>query len=178
MKATWRLGLLAACGALAIGGPMRPDKARLLGWAWLAHALALGLHVADEAAHDFLAFYNPIARAAQARLGLPFPPAFTFPVWLGGLVLGVAALLACTPLAFARRRWIAWIGVVLGLMMVANGGSHIVGSMVMHRWLPGTWSAPVLVVCAVVLVYASATVVRRGHGEAPEPAPDGLRETV
>ncbi len=157
-----------------MGGTMRPEKARLLGWAWLAHALALGLHVADEAGHDFLAFYNPIARAAQARLGLPFPPVFTFPVWLGGLVIAVAALLACTPLAFAGRRWIAWVGVVLGLMMVANGASHMIGSIVLRRWLPGTWSAPVLAVCAVVLVYAAVAVVRRGNVQAVEPAPAGL----
>ncbi len=49
------------------------------GLAWIAFALAVALHVADEARHDFLATYNPNAIAIRRRLHIPFPPVFTFP---------------------------------------------------------------------------------------------------
>ena len=41
------------------------------GVAWIAFALAVALHVSDEANHDFLATYNPNARAIRRHLHLP-----------------------------------------------------------------------------------------------------------
>jgi len=38
------------------------------GRAWLALAITLALHVADEALTDFLSVYYPIVREARARL--------------------------------------------------------------------------------------------------------------
>ena len=49
---------------------------RLFGFAWLAFALALAVHVLDEATHDFLSVYNPSAQAIRSRL--PFLPLPTF----------------------------------------------------------------------------------------------------
>jgi len=50
--------------------------ATTFGWAWLIATVSLGLHVADEATHDFLAWYNPRAlRVRQLLHGLPFPAA-------------------------------------------------------------------------------------------------------
>ena len=43
------------------------------GYAWIAFALSVAVHVTDEAAHDFLSFYNPAVHAIRARL--PFWPA-------------------------------------------------------------------------------------------------------
>ncbi len=42
------------------------------GLAWIVFALAIAVHVADEAAHDFLSVYNPTVRAIRERL--PFLP--------------------------------------------------------------------------------------------------------
>src|SRR5438094_668220 len=81
--------------------------AATFGWAWLLATAALGLHVADEAAHDFLAWYNPRAlRIRQLLHGLPFPPTFTFLPWLSGLGAGVLVLAALTPLAYGGVPWL------------------------------------------------------------------------
>src|SRR5687768_8614122 len=54
--------------------------------AWAGLTAAFAVHVVDEATHDFLAWYNPSAIRLQERLeGLPFPPVFSFTVWLAGL---------------------------------------------------------------------------------------------
>ncbi len=139
----------------------RPTRQELLGWAWLAVTVAIALHVADETAHDFLATYNPVARAFQERLGLPFPPVFSFPVWLGGLVLAVVALLAVTPRVFRGTRLFAWLGLALGLLMLANGAGHALMSLAVGRALPGVISAPLLAGCSVVLVLAAAGILRQ-----------------
>jgi hypothetical protein len=139
----------------------------MLGWGWLALALALALHVADETAHDFLSVYNPSARAIQARLGLPFPPVFSFRVWIGGLSLAVLALLVCTPLAFSGSRKLAWLGVALGVIMVGNGAGHMISSGLTGRAQPGVMSSPFLVVCALALLFAAARVLRGGSADRP-----------
>ena len=55
--------------------------------AWAALTAAFALHMLDEATHDFLGTYNPVARAIRAQLGgVPFPPVFPFRVWLLGLL--------------------------------------------------------------------------------------------
>jgi len=161
-------GSRAMQGPEATGEHMdHPGRRQMLGWAWLAHALALALHVADEAAHDFLSVYNPAARAIRARLGLPFPPVFSFRMWVGGLALAVLALLLCTPLAFSGSRKLAWLGVALGVIMVGNGAGHIISFALAGRALPGLMSSPLLVVCALVLVFAAVRVLRGGAVERP-----------
>ncbi len=145
----------------------RPSRTQLFGWAWVALALALALHVADAATHDFLATYNPSAEAMRARLGLPFPPVFSFRVWLGGLVVAVLGLLACAPLAFAASRPVAWLAAGLGLLMIGNGVAHVGGSLLFGRLTPGVLSSPVLVVCAAALLVTAVRVLR----PAPVPRP-------
>ena len=85
---------------------MDPDAAarfRRWGVSWVALTAGFALHVADEAANDFLAVYNPAVRAIRARLPLLPLPTFTFSVWLTGLILAVAILAALSPLAFVGR---------------------------------------------------------------------------
>jgi Protein of unknown function with HXXEE motif len=126
------------------------------GHAWLAMSVALGLHVADEAAHDFLAWYNPMARRLRARLRpVPFPPTFTFWPWLIGLIVLTAGLLALTPLAYEGLPWLRPIGLVLGVINVGNGLLHLVGTALAGRRVPGVLSAPVLLGSALWLLYAA-----------------------
>ena len=66
------------------------SKYRVHGWAWIALTLCLALHVMDEASHDFLSLYNPIAlRIRQAAPVLPIP-VFTFLMGLLGFPLSRA----------------------------------------------------------------------------------------
>ena len=74
------------------------------GVAWVNLTLALALHVLDEAAHDFLSYYNPAARAIGERLSAGVPPTFTSDVWLSGLIVGLILLLALSPFAFRCAR--------------------------------------------------------------------------
>jgi hypothetical protein len=128
------------------------------GLAWLAATVALALHVADEATHDFLAGYNASAlRIRRALGGLPFPPTFRFWPWLLGLGAAVLLLGALTPAAFAPRAWMRPLAYVLAAIHVGNGLGHLGGSLVARRWLPGVQSAPLLLLAGVWLGYAALT---------------------
>ncbi len=141
---------------------------RFFGAAWLGFAAAVALHVADEAAHDFLSLYNPLAEAVRARLPFLPLPTFSFPVWLGGLVAGITLLLALSPLAFRGSRALrlaAWsLALVVG---VFNALGHILGSLYLHRMLPGVLSAPLLLVAGAALLAAAWQSAPAPHEPAP-----------
>jgi hypothetical protein len=136
-----------------------PD-ALLRRWAaaWGALTGAFALHVIDEATHDFLAWYDPIAASIQARLGVPFPPVFTFRVRLGGLCAAVVLLGALTPLVRRGRRWLVAAALVYAGIHLVNGTIHLVGSALAGRVLPGTLSAPLLVAAAALLAFNTRAV--------------------
>ena len=75
-------------------------RTRRFGIAWVAFALALAVHVTDEATHNFLAVYNPSVLAIRARLPFLPIPTFTFGVWISLLIAGIVLLLCLSPLAF------------------------------------------------------------------------------
>jgi hypothetical protein len=131
--------------------------------AWIALALALAIHVADEAAGEFLAFYNPLAQSMRQRLGLPFPPVFRFDVWLGGLVVGIVLLLSLSVGAFRGWRWMRPVSYALGGLMFVNGLGHLGASLATGRIIPGTYSSPLLLAAAVYLIHAA-----RLSGRSPE----------
>ncbi len=117
---------------------------RQLGWAWLALTLTVALHVADEAAHDFLSVYNPSVAAIRQRLPFLPLPTFTFQVWLTGLGLAVLGLLALSPFAFRRRRWTVRMSYPFAGLMFANGLGHIGSSLYVGHLMPGVWTSPLL----------------------------------
>ena len=135
---------------------IRLDAATGFGWAWLAATTALALHVVDEAAHGFLSWYNPRAlRIRQALGGFPFPPTFTFLPWLGGLLVAVLLLALLTPSAYARTPSMRPLGYLLSAIHIANGFLHLGGSILTRRLVPGTLSAPLLLVTGTWLGYAA-----------------------
>jgi len=70
-----RLGKPCACPTIL--------EMHSFGLPWLVAVIALALHVADEAAHDFLSWYNlQTLRMRRYFGGIPFPPTFTFWPWL------------------------------------------------------------------------------------------------
>ena len=122
--------------------------------AWAVLTAAFALHVVDEATHDFLAWYNPTALAIRARFGgLPFPPTFTFPVWLTGLCVAVALLAALTPLIRPGKRWPLIASYVYAVIHIGNAMGHITVSA-SGRWLaPGVLSSPFLLAASLWLLY-------------------------
>jgi Protein of unknown function with HXXEE motif len=129
--------------------------------AWAVLTAAFALHVLDEATHDFLAWYNPSALALRARLGgLPFPPTFTFSVWLTGLCIAVALMAALTPLIRPGKRWPVVAAYIYAAIHIGNALGHITVSAA-GRWLaPGVLSSPVLLAAAFWLLYETARARR------------------
>jgi len=131
-------------------------RTRRFGIAWVAFALALAVHVTDEATHNFLAVYNPSVLAIRARLPFLPIPTFTFGVWISLLIAGIVLLLSLSPLAFRDSDWLriaAWpLGLIIG---IANASLHISSSIYYQRWMPGVYSSPVLLLAATYLLAAS-----------------------
>jgi hypothetical protein len=131
------------------------------GTAWIGFALAVAVHVADEAAHDFLSVYNPTVRAIRARLPFLPIPTFTFAVWIGGLTAGVILLLVLAPLAFKGNevlRLIAWpLAILVG---IGNGLGHLLASAWNSKAMPGVYSAPLMLLAGAALLAAAAGWLR------------------
>jgi hypothetical protein len=125
------------------------------GVAWVALAIALALHVLDEALHGFLSYWNPAALEMRERLSSFSPPTFSFEAWLTGLIVGVIILLALSPFAFRRARWLRPVALALSVIMILNAGSHFSWSVVRGEVVPGTYSSPVLLVAALFLLVAA-----------------------
>ncbi len=137
------------------------------GRAWVALALALGLHVLDEAVHDFLSVYNPTVRAIRDHVPWLPLPTFTFPVWLGGLVAAVLLLLALSGFAFQGARWITLVAWPLGALMALNALQHFAGSVYMGRPMPGVYSSPVLLAASLWLLVAARSLGRSKSSQNP-----------
>jgi hypothetical protein len=96
------------------------------GLAWLLLCLAFGLHIWDEAAHDFLRYYNATVLTLYShfswfpRIDLDFRP------WLYGLVGGTLLLLLLTPFAYRNARWFRAAGYLFAGVQLLNGLNHIV----------------------------------------------------
>ena len=137
------------------------------GFAWLGFGLAVSIHVLDEATHDFLAFYNPNARAIRARFPfLPFP-IFTLESFLASLAIAIAIFLCLSPFAFRGMRWARILAVPIALLAgVANAMGHTFSSIYYHRWMPGVYSSPLLMLAAIFLI----STARSGHAEAANAA--------
>jgi hypothetical protein len=130
-----------------------------LAWATLCGAFAL--HVIDEAANNFLAWYNANALAIRARLPWLPIPVFTFRVWITGLAIAVLALTALTPLVRRGRRWLLPLAYVYGVVHTANAIGHISVSIAGRWFAPGVYSSPVLLAAALWLLYETNRVRRR-----------------
>jgi len=131
---------------------------RRLGIAWVLLCAGLALHVTDEALTGFLSVYNPTAREIARRYGFG-PPTFGFGEWLGGLIFAVCVLSALSPFAFRNAR--AWrpLAYIFATIMMLNGISHTVGTILGHsfaditfpRPMPGFYSSPFMFAAAVWL---------------------------
>jgi hypothetical protein len=138
------------------------DRNQRFGIYWLGFGYTLALHVLDEAGHDFLSFYNP--NVLSLRHSLPFlpVPVFTFRQWIGSLMCGLAVWLALAPLAFYGLRWMRRLAIPVAILVgIGNGLGHIGSSIYMHRWMPGIYSAPLILLSGTILL-RSALGMERG----------------
>lgn len=123
--------------------------------AWIALTAVVALHVADEALTDFLGFYNPVVLSLRGALGWFPAPTFRFGIWLAGLVVLVLVLFALTPVVERGKATSHTLSLVLGAIMFLNGVGHLGGSLYYSRWLPGSTTAPLLLVASVILLRAA-----------------------
>jgi hypothetical protein len=121
------------------------------GYAWMGLASAIGIHVLDEALHDFLLVYNPMAIKIKSLYSWLPVPVFTFEVWLVSLCLGISVLLLLSPWAFRGARWLIFVSIPLAVLMFINGTAHLLSSILLRRWMPGVLSSPLLMAAAVWL---------------------------
>lgn len=149
--------------------PSVVDKAAKL-WtlSWIALVVAFGLHVVDEATHDFLGVWNPLVESLRQRIPLLPLPTFSFELWLGGLIAGFLVLLSLT--LFVRRgaTWMRPLSYILAVIMFGNGLLHIFGSLYQGRLLPGVFSSPLLLVTAGLLFAATVKYRLASAKERPE----------
>jgi hypothetical protein len=117
----------------------------------VALCLALAIHVIDEALTDFLSVYNPVVKALRQRWRFLPLPTFSFKVWLGGLIVGLIFLFALSAFAFGAAKWLTPLTYFFAAFMIINGLLHIAASIYIRRFMPGTYSAPLLLVCATYL---------------------------
>ena len=126
------------------------------GLAWIAFALALAVHVADEATHDFLAVYNPNALALRRRLHLPFPPVFSLRSFLVSLGIAIGLLFLLSPFALHNAHWIRVIALVLAILVgLGNACLHIGASLLYRRWMAGVYSSPLLLAAGGWLLWSA-----------------------
>ncbi len=137
--------------------------------AWYFLVGTLGLHVLDEATTGFLDFYNSTVLRVRAVWAWFPMPTFRFGVWFVGLAVLVFGLALVGPLVrrgVAGTRCASWL---LSAIMLLNGVGHLLGSAYFGRWLPGTTSAPLLLLGSTFLAIhtwrrrVSASVIGAPH---------------
>jgi hypothetical protein len=129
------------------------DRNQRFGIYWLAFGYTLALHVLDEASHDFLSVYNPSALAIRRFLPFLPVPVFTFRQWIGSLLCGLAIWLALAPLAFRGLKWQRRLAIPVAVLAgIGNALGHILSSIYLRRFMPGVYSAPLILLSGIVLL--------------------------
>ena len=140
---------------------------RRFGIAWVVFALAVAVHVTDEATHDFLSTYNSSVHAIRERFPLLPLPTFSFRIWLSLLIAGILLLLCLSPLAFRGDSRLRIASRPAGLFIgVLNASLHISSSVYFHRWMPGVYSSPLLLLAGLYLLANSGKSMSSNPGNA------------
>jgi hypothetical protein len=151
-----------------------PVRDPALGRAWTALAIALLVHVTDEAATGFLTVYNPTVLALRERMpGLPLP-VFRFDVWLAGLLALVVLLLLLRRPLLRGARWMRIAATAFAVLMIVNALGHVAGTIAgrtfdtvaFARPMPGFWSSPFLAAASlwVLARLRYSAVIQKSRG--------------
>ncbi len=92
---------------------------------------------------------------ATERLGLPSMgmPATTFALVNMGII---AFLLGLAPFVAARRDWAITVAWIAAIVEIANGLGHLTGVLIFGGYVPGAWTAPLLIAAGLALLRALA----------------------
>jgi hypothetical protein len=136
-----------------------PVSRKGFGVAWILCCIAFALHVGDEAAHDFLGYYNATVLTLYGHFSW-FPRVdMTYRQWLTGLLVALVLCGALTPLAFKNARWLRPLAYLLALIQFLDGSGHIsaqilggtVPSVRFDGASPGIYTAPLLLAASAHL---------------------------
>jgi hypothetical protein len=129
------------------------DRNQRFGIYWLAFGYTLALHVLDEAGHDFLSFYNPNVLFLRRLVPFLRLPVFTFRQWVGSLMCALVLWLALAPLAFYGLKWMRRLAIPVAILAgIGNAMGHILSSIYLRRFMPGVYSAPLILLSGIVLL--------------------------
>ncbi len=131
---------------------MRPLFKNKISRYWFILVTALAVHVMDETLNGFLPFYNELVMSIRDEAGFFPMPTFSFPVWLGGLILLILVCYSLTPLVGKARGLLKVPIAFFAVIMILNGCGHIGGSIYFERLLPGFWSSILLIPAAIFLL--------------------------
>ena len=99
------------------------------GTPWLLLCLAFAMHVWDEAAHDFLSYYNSTVLALYGHFSW-FPRMdMHVRTWLAALLVANLVLLVLTPWAYRNARWLRPLAYVFAGIQLLNGTGHILAAI-------------------------------------------------
>jgi hypothetical protein len=138
-----------------------PLRHRGFGLAWLVLSIAFALHVWDEAAHDFLGYYDATVLTLYGRFSW-FPRMdMTFREWLTGLLVAITIALALTPFALRNARWLRPFAHLFAGIQFVNGAGHILATMWggtvpsvrFEGTGPGFYTAPLLLLSSAFLFW-------------------------
>lgn len=144
---------------------MPPDKIpfaqRGFGLPWLLLCIAFALHVWDEAAHDFLGYFNATVLTLYGHFSW-FPRIdMTYREWLTGLIVAVVICTALTPFAFRNARWLRPLAYLFALIHFMSGMGHVIAqirgetvpSVHFEGIAPGFYTALFLLAASVYLFW-------------------------
>lgn len=114
------------------------------GRTWVALTLALAVHVAREAARDFLSVYHPAVRAIRDAVPLLPLPEFDLGPRLAGLCAGIPLLPAASRAVFRGRRRTIAVSCALSPLMAGNALGHLIVTAWARNAKPGVYPSPPL----------------------------------
>jgi hypothetical protein len=80
-------------------------------------------------------------------------PVLTLQSFVGILLCGLAVWLGLAPLAFRRPLWLRVLAVPVALLGgIANGCAHLIASIGYRRFMPGVYTAPLILIAGILLL--------------------------
>ena len=97
--------------------------------AWLFPCLVLALHLWDQAAHDFLSYYNATALTLYGYLSWLPRMDLTRHQWLAGWIAVIVGLFAVTPFAVRNARWLRPFAYLLSVLVFLEALGYVVAQI-------------------------------------------------
>lgn len=139
--------------------------------AWIVSCAALAVHVIDNAATDFVGYYNSTVLALYGHFSW-FPRLdIEFRTWIIGAVVVLVVLFALTALL---KRYVAlfkWLAYLFAVYLFLDGCGHVAAALLGHTvpsvhfsgLPPGFYSSPLLIATSVYLLLTAMKTKTSGH---------------